>query len=180
MLRPALALALVAAALLAACGSDSNAGKADTTTNATASTNDDTGGSSPAEGRAAAGRGVRLVKVGDFQAPLYLTAPPGDKRRLFIVEQAGEIVVVRGGKPLAQPFLDIRSKVTAGGEQGLLSMAFAPGLRAVGPVLRLLHREERHRGDLGVPPRQRATAPTPTAPGSCCAWTTPSPTTTAA
>ena len=97
-----------------------------TTTNATASTNDDTGGSRPAEGRAAAGRGVRLVKVGDFQAPLYVTAPPGDKRRLFVVEQAGRIVVVRGGKPLAQPFLDIRSKVTAGGEQGLLSMAFAP------------------------------------------------------
>ena len=99
---------------------------ADTTTNATASTNDDTGGSSPAEGRAAAGRGVRLVKVGDFQAPVYLTSPPGDKRRLFIVEQAGQIVVVRGGKPLAQPFLDIRSKVTAGGEQGLLSVAFPP------------------------------------------------------
>ena len=69
---------------------------------------------------------MRLVKVGDFQAPVYLTSPPGDKRRLFIVEQAGQIVVVRGGKPLAQPFLDIRSKVTAGGEQGLLSMAFAP------------------------------------------------------
>jgi glucose/arabinose dehydrogenase len=126
MLRPVLALALVAAALVAACGSDSNAVTADTTTNATASTNDDTGGSSPAEGRAAAGRGVRLVKVGDFQAPLYLTSPPGDKRRLFIVEQAGQIVIVRGGKPLAQPFLDIRSKVTAGGEQGLLSVAFPP------------------------------------------------------
>ena len=126
MLRPVLALALVSGALLAACGADSNAGKADTTTNATASTNDDTGGSTPAEGRAAAGRGVRLVKVGDFQAPLYLTSPPGDKRRLFIVEQAGQIVVVRGGKPQAQPFLDIRSKVTAGGEQGLLSMAFPP------------------------------------------------------
>ena len=69
---------------------------------------------------------MRLVKVGEFEAPVYLTAPPGDKRRLFIVEQAGEIVVVRGGKPQAQPFLDIRSKVTAGGEQGLLSMAFAP------------------------------------------------------
>src|SRR5512133_108620 len=126
MLRPARALALVAAALLAACGSDANTQTADTTTTATASTNDDTGASSPAAGRAAAGRGVRLVKVGQFQAPVYLTSPPGDKRRLFIVEQAGQIVVVRGGKPLAQPFLDIRSKVTAGGEQGLLSVAFPP------------------------------------------------------
>jgi glucose/arabinose dehydrogenase len=129
MLRSAAVLAVVlAAALVAACGSDSNADRADTNTNATASTNDDTGGSasSPAEGRAAAGRGVRLVKIGDFDAPLYVTAPPGDTRRVFVVEQAGRIMVVQGGKTLAQPFLDIRPKVTAGGEQGLLSMAFAP------------------------------------------------------
>jgi len=126
MRRSAVVLVLVVAALVAACGSDANKEPASTDANATASTNDDTGGSSPAEGRAAAGRGVRLVKIGDFQAPLYVTAPPGDKRRAFVVEQAGRIMVVQGGKPLAQPFLDIRSKVTAGGEQGLLSMAFAP------------------------------------------------------
>jgi glucose/arabinose dehydrogenase len=127
MPRSAAALALVVAAtLVGACGSDSSTQNADTNTNATASTNDDTGGSTPAEGRAAAGRGVRLVKVGDFQAPVYVTAPPGDRRRIFVVEQAGRIMIVRGGKPVAQPFLDIRSKVTAGGEQGFLSMAFAP------------------------------------------------------
>jgi glucose/arabinose dehydrogenase len=126
MRSSAVVLALVVAALVAACGSDANKEPASTDANATASTNDDTGGSSPAEGRAAAGRGVRLVKIGDFQAPLYVTAPPGDKRRVFVVEQAGRIMVVQGGKLLAQPFLDIRSKVTAGGEQGLLSMAFAP------------------------------------------------------
>jgi glucose/arabinose dehydrogenase len=127
MPRSTAALALVVAAvLLGACGSDSSTQNADTNTNATASTNDDTGGSTPAEGRAAAGRGVRLAKVGDFQAPVYVTAPPGDRRRIFVVEQAGRVMIVRGGKPVAQPFLDIRSKVTAGGEQGLLSMAFAP------------------------------------------------------
>jgi glucose/arabinose dehydrogenase len=126
MLRPAVALALVAAALVAACGSESNAESASTSASATAGTNDDTGAASPARGRAAAGRGVRLVKVGNFQSPLYVTAPPGDRRRIFVVEQAGRIVVVRGGRTLTKPFLDIRSKVTAGGEQGLLSMAFAP------------------------------------------------------
>jgi glucose/arabinose dehydrogenase len=127
MLRPALALALVAAALIAACGSDStDENDAAPSANATASSNDDTDSASPAEGRAAAGRGVRLAKVGDFRSPVYVTAPPGDRRRIFVVEQAGRIVVVRGGKPVARPFLDIRSKVTAGGEQGLLSMAFAP------------------------------------------------------
>jgi len=119
-------LALVAAALVAACGSDANQEPSSTGANATASTNDDTGGSTPAQGRTAASRGVKLVKVGDFDAPLYVTSPPGDKRRVFVVEQGGRIMVVRGGKTLPQPFLDIRSKVTAGGEQGLLSMAFAP------------------------------------------------------
>jgi hypothetical protein len=41
-----------------------------------------------------------------------------------VVEQGGRIMVVRDGRKLAQPFLDIRSLVKAGGEQGLLSVAF--------------------------------------------------------
>jgi glucose/arabinose dehydrogenase len=71
-------------------------------------------------------RGVKLVRIGNFDAPLYVTAPPGDERRVFVVEQGGRIWVVRGGRKLAQPFLDLSSKTQAGGEQGLLSMAFAP------------------------------------------------------
>ena len=117
------AVPLLAVAALVACGSDP-APSATTQTEASASTNDDTG--SAAAGRTAASGGVRLVKVGQFQAPLYVTAPPGDRRRVFVVEQAGRIMEVRGGKQLRTPFLDIRSKVTSGGEQGLLSMAFAP------------------------------------------------------
>src|SRR5580765_6545850 len=80
--------------------------------------------SAPARGAAA--HGVRLVRIGTFDQPLYVTAPAGDRRRVFVVEQAGRIMVVRGGRKLAQPFLDIRSQVLSGGEQGLLSMAFAP------------------------------------------------------
>jgi glucose/arabinose dehydrogenase len=75
---------------------------------------------------AAAASGVRLVGVGSFDSPLYVTAPPGDRRRIFVVEQGGTIRVIRGGRRLAKPFLDVRSIVTAGGEQGLLSLAFAP------------------------------------------------------
>lgn len=70
--------------------------------------------------------GVKLLEVGRFTAPLYVTAPPGDKRRIFVVQQDGVIRVVRGGTRLSRPFLDLRSIVTSGGEQGLLSMAFAP------------------------------------------------------
>jgi glucose/arabinose dehydrogenase len=80
----------------------------------------------PVEAGPAAKRGLKLVKVGSFDTPVYATSPPADTRRLFVVEQAGRVMVVRGGKKLAQPFLDIRSLVTAGGEQGLLSVAFPP------------------------------------------------------
>jgi glucose/arabinose dehydrogenase len=73
-----------------------------------------------------AARGVRLKKVADFDAPVYLTSPPGDTRRQFVVEQGGRVMVVRDGRKLGTPFLDIRDQVTAGGEQGLLSIAFAP------------------------------------------------------
>ncbi|XAY04542.1 hypothetical protein DSM112329_01377 [Paraconexibacter sp. AEG42_29] len=75
--------------------------------------------------RAASGT-LKLAKVGSFDQPIYVTGAPGDTRRLFVVEQTGRILVVRGGKTVASPFLDIRSRVTAGGEQGLLSVAFAP------------------------------------------------------
>jgi glucose/arabinose dehydrogenase len=74
--------------------------------------------------RESASKGTKLVKVGDFRSPVYVTSPPGDTRRLFVVEQAGRIVVVSGGGK--QTFLDIRPLVTAGGEQGLLSVAFPP------------------------------------------------------
>ena len=69
---------------------------------------------------------VHLRKLASFDAPLYVTAPPGDTRRVFVVEQGGKIRVVRDGKKLAQPFLDVSAKISAGGERGLLSMAFAP------------------------------------------------------
>jgi glucose/arabinose dehydrogenase len=71
-------------------------------------------------------RGVRLNRIGTFDDPLYVTAPPGDKRRLFVVEQPGRISVLQDGRRVGHPFLDIRGLVTSGGEQGLLSMAFAP------------------------------------------------------
>ena len=65
---------------------------------------------------------VRLKKVGEFDAPVYVTAPPQDRKRVFVVEQRGRIRIV--GR--SRPFLDISAQVRSGGEQGLLSMAFAP------------------------------------------------------
>ena len=75
---------------------------------------------------AQAGSGVRLVKIGTFSSPLYVTSPPGDARRLMVVERGGRIWVMRNGRRLPRPFLDIRPLVIPAGEQGLLSVAFPP------------------------------------------------------
>ena len=70
---------------------------------------------------------VRLTRVpGDYEQPLYVTAPRGDRSRIFIVEKTGAIRMVKKGSPLNRPFLDISAKVSRSGEQGLLSMAFHP------------------------------------------------------
>lgn len=61
----------------------------------------------------------------NFDTPTYLTSPPGDTR-LFVVERPGRIRIVENGLALAIPFLDISGRVFAGGEGGLLSMAFDP------------------------------------------------------
>src|SRR5688572_11632125 len=67
---------------------------------------------------------VQLVAQG-LNNPVHLAAPPGDGR-LFVVEQPGRIRTIQNGQLLATAFLDIRNRVTFGGEQGLLSVAFHP------------------------------------------------------
>ena len=78
------------------------------------------------EGPRASAPAVKLLLLGRFRSPTYLTAPPGDRSRRFVVERGGRIRVVRNGRALGEPFLDISGRVETGGESGLLSMAFAP------------------------------------------------------
>ncbi len=68
--------------------------------------------------------GLELV-VGGLTAPVFATAPEGDSR-LFVVERNGRIRIVQNGALLAEPFLDLRSRVNFQGERGMLSMAFDP------------------------------------------------------
>lgn len=65
--------------------------------------------------------GVKLKRVGRFQAPVYVAAAPG-VNGVFVVEQPGRIRLLGKGK--RRTFLDIRDRVLFGGEQGLLSVAF--------------------------------------------------------
>jgi glucose/arabinose dehydrogenase len=74
----------------------------------------------PAE-REPAPSGYALEEIGSFDSPVFLTSPPDDER-LFVVEQNGTIRIVDA----EQPFLDISDRIEAGGEQGLLGLAFPP------------------------------------------------------
>jgi len=72
---------------------------------------------------------VRLALVsvaGGLDAPLLVTSAGDGTRRLFVVEQAGRIRLIRSGTVLATPFLDISSRISSGGERGLLGLAFHP------------------------------------------------------
>lgn len=73
---------------------------------------------------------VRLQKVGTFREPVYVTAPPDDISRVFVVERRGTVRVLIDGVLSRHAFLDITRRVSqapdASDERGLLSIAFAP------------------------------------------------------
>src|SRR3954469_24551961 len=67
-----------------------------------------------------------LVKpIATFTEPTYVTGPPSG-RRLFVVERRGRIRIVRRGKVLRRPFLDMSKTTMTALQRGLFSMAFAP------------------------------------------------------
>ncbi len=74
--------------------------------------------------------GLATTRVAaNLPQPLFVTAPPNDYNRLFIVCQTGQVYILKldTGNLNATPFLNIQSKLTStNGEQGLLGMAFDP------------------------------------------------------
>jgi len=72
-----------------------------------------------------------IVTTG-LRNPLYLTHAGDGSGRLFVVEQPGRIRIIQDGTLLETPFLDISTRVRAGGEQGLLGLAFHPSYRKNG------------------------------------------------
>jgi glucose/arabinose dehydrogenase len=72
--------------------------------------------------------GLDAVRVASgLSSPLFVTAPPGDFNRLFIVQQGGQIKILKldTGLVNATPFLTVTNILT-GGEQGVLGLAFDP------------------------------------------------------
>jgi glucose/arabinose dehydrogenase len=81
---------------------------------------------SPSEAPGAAPRlGLETVASG-LRSPLDIAWRPDDPASIFVVEQGGQVRIVRDGTVVETPFLDIGGLVTAGGEQGLLGLAFHP------------------------------------------------------
>jgi glucose/arabinose dehydrogenase len=72
------------------------------------------------------------VLVSGLQAPVAFVQDPTDRAVFFAVEQAGRIRAVRDRVVVSPDFLDLRSVVLAGGERGLLGLAFAPDYAASG------------------------------------------------
>jgi glucose/arabinose dehydrogenase len=61
-----------------------------------------------------------------LSAPVHITHAGDGTGRLFVVEQAGRIRLVKNDVVQPAPFLDISARVSCCGERGLLSVAFPP------------------------------------------------------
>lgn len=69
---------------------------------------------------------TELVASG-LNRPVFVTAAPGDNERLYVVDQLGQIQIIKNGTVQTTPFLDLSDRVKAlGNEQGLLGLAFHP------------------------------------------------------
>ncbi len=134
-LPPATLTAGLAMVLLAAaCAATGPSGAASTRpaasataepTSTAAATSAPTDGPSPAS--PAWDRSLVLEPVATgLDDPLDLAVRPVDPDALFVAEQVGRIRVLRGGIVAPTAVLDIRAAVSAGGERGLLGLAFHP------------------------------------------------------
>jgi glucose/arabinose dehydrogenase len=67
-----------------------------------------------------------------LSSPVFVGHAGDGSGRLFIVERAGLVRVLQPGQTDPTTFLDIRSKIKSGGEQGLLGLAFHPSYTSNG------------------------------------------------
>ncbi len=93
-------------------------------------------GRAPANGqetRAAANihrANIRWDKVrSGFSGPTQVTSAPDGTKRLFVVQEGGQVKIVKGRHVQNAPYLNLASRVTTAGEGGLLSIAFSPRFR---------------------------------------------------
>jgi glucose/arabinose dehydrogenase len=92
---------------------------------------DEVGGGGGAVTPASPFPAISLVRVATgFTQPVLVTHAADGSGRLFVVERAGVVRILRNGAVEPTPFLDISALVRTGGsEQGLLGLAFPPDYR---------------------------------------------------
>src|SRR4051812_5741585 len=63
-------------------------------------------------------------------SPVSLVEAPDNSGRLFVVDQTGQIYIIKNGTRMTEPFLNIQGKLVprngAQDERGLLGLAFHP------------------------------------------------------
>jgi glucose/arabinose dehydrogenase len=111
---------------------------------------------------------LRLVQIGRFSQPVYVAGAPGEPNRVFVVQRAGQVMLLRGGYQQHRPFLDLSKSVHSEGsdEQGLLGLAFSPDYASNGlfyvdytianNAIRVVqYHRSRNDGDLAAPASAR-------------------------
>ncbi len=78
--------------------------------------------------------GLKFTTVASgLTRPVFVTHAGDGSGRLFIVQQGGQVLVLKNGSVLPTPFLDVSGRITTtGNEQGLLGLAFHPNYAANG------------------------------------------------
>ena len=127
----------------------------------------------------ASARGAKLRKIGDFDSPVFVTAPRGD-RKVAVRGRAGR---ADHGRPQRAQALHAVPGHPRPGDLGRRAGPALDGLlarlRLERAVLRLLHRQATATSTSSSTSARAPTAPTRARRGPCSTWPTRSPTTTA-
>ena len=75
---------------------------------------------------------LEFTQVSALSGIVDITNAGDSSHRLFMVEKAGRIFILKNGQTPDDPFLDIRNRVMSGGERGLLSLVFSPDYNSSG------------------------------------------------
>lgn len=80
----------------------------------------------------AAGQLRATAAVQGLSQPLAFVQDPSDSTVQYVVEQGGRIRVIHAGSLVGEDFLNLSASISAGGERGLLGLAFPPDYGSTG------------------------------------------------
>jgi glucose/arabinose dehydrogenase len=127
--RRARAASWLLVALVIACTPSSTPGPSTSASGPTPAVSPSSG-STPTTGSTPTAEVALEIVAENLVAPVALVAAPDDPARSFLVDQTGTILVLRDGRLLDEPFLDLRAHVVPldrdYDERGLLGLALHP------------------------------------------------------